>query len=82
MKTVMMYEADDGKRFNDPIMCLDYEQQCADADAANNMLDNGATLMGLLEGEDMSWPWRDNDLSPEDNEFLMKATQNPRLVPW
>ena len=48
MKIVTMYEADDGERFCSEALCLEYEQQCADLAAANNMLDNGATLMAAL----------------------------------
>jgi len=80
MKSVMMYEADDGKRFNDPTLCLEYEQQCTDVDAANNMLDNGATLMAVLVRANQTRPWWDQGLSPDDKEFLMKATQDTGFV--
>ena len=57
MKTVTMYEAEDGKQFRDQAQCLEYEQQLADLAAANDMLDNGATLMAALTRAHQTRPW-------------------------
>ena len=76
MKTVTMYEADDGKQFRAEAQCLEYEQQCADLAAATDMLGNGATLMAALTRAHQTSPWWDSGLSLEDKVILMTTTKD------
>lgn len=80
MKTVEMYEADDGTQFRAEAQCLEYEQQCADGIAANDMLGNGATLMAALTRANQTRPWWDSGLSLEDKVILMKTTKDTGFV--
>lgn len=80
MKTVTMYEAEDGKQFRDQAQCLEYEQQLADLAAANDMLDNGATLMAALTRAHQTRPWWDSGLSLEDKVILMKTTKDTGFI--
>ena len=80
MKTVTMYEADDGKQFRSEAQCLEHEQQCEDARAANDMLENGATLMAALTRANQTRPWWDSGLTLEDKVFLMRATKDTGFV--
>lgn len=80
MKTVTMYEADDGEQFRSEAQCLEHEQQCEDARAANDMLENGATLMAALTRANQTRPWWDSGLTLEDKAFLMKATKDTGFV--
>jgi hypothetical protein len=80
MKTVTMYEAEDGKQFRDEAQCLEYEQQCEDARAANDMLENGATLMAALTRANQTRPWWDSGLTLEDKVILMKTTKATGFV--
>ena len=80
MKTVTMYEAEDGKQFRAEAPCLEYEQQCADLAAANDMLYNGATLMAALTRAHQTRPWWDSVLSEEDKVILMKTTKDTSFV--
>lgn len=80
MKTVTMYEAEDGKTFTSEAQCLEYEQQCDDARAANVMLNNGATLMAALTRASQTRPWWDDELTPEDRVILTSATKDTGFV--
>jgi hypothetical protein len=80
MKTVTMYEAEDGKQFRFPDQCLEYEQQCTDLAAANDMLENGATLMAALTRAHQTRPWWDNGLTLEDKAVLMQVTKDTGFV--
>lgn len=80
MKIVTMYEAKDGRQFRDETQCVEYEQQCADVDAANDMLDNGATLMAAMTRAHQTHPWWDSGLSLEDKVILMNATKDTGFV--
>lgn len=80
MKTVTMYEADDGKQFSSEAQCLEYEQQCEDARAASEMLQNGATLMAALTRANQTRPWWASGLTLEDKVFLMNATKETGIV--
>lgn len=80
MKTVTMYEAEDGKLFRTEAACLEYEQQCRDPQSANEMLANGATLMAVLTRANQSRPWWDSGLKLEDKLILMKATKDTGFV--
>jgi hypothetical protein len=80
MKTVTMSEADDGQQFGTEAQCLEYEQQCEDLAAANDMLDNGATLMAALIRAHQTRPWWDSGLSLEDKVILMKTTKDTGFV--
>ena len=76
MKTVTMYEAEDGKQFRAEAQCLEYEQQCADLAAANDMLYNGSTLMAALTRAHQTRPWWDSGLSAEDKVILTGITRD------
>ena len=80
MKTVTMYEAEDGKRFRTEFLCLEHEQRCRDAQVANDMLEGGATLMAVLTRANQSRPWWDCELKLEDKLILMKATKDTGFV--
>lgn len=80
MKAVTMYEAQDGKQFRAESQCLEYEQQCEDARAANDMLDNGATLMDVLTQANQTRPWWDKGLTLDDKAFLTRATKDTGFV--
>lgn len=80
MKTVTMYEAEDGKQFRVEGQCLEYEQQREDAKAANEMLENGATLMAALTRANQTRPWWDSGLTLEDKVMLMKITKDTGFV--
>lgn len=80
MKTVTMYEAEDGQQFRTEAQCVEYEQQCADLAAANDMLDNGATLMAALTRAHQTRPWWDSGLSVDDKVILMKTTKDTGFV--
>lgn len=76
MRVVTMFEAEDGKQFHNEDQCLEYEQKCADVDAANDMLKNGATLMAALTHANQTRPLWDNNLSLEDKALLMNTTKD------
>ena len=76
MKTVTMYEADDGTQFRIEDHCVEYEQQCEDAQAANDMLKNGATLMSALIRANQTRPWWDQGLTLDDRVILMNTTKD------
>lgn len=80
MKTVTMYEAEDGKQFRTEAMCVEYEQSCADLSAANDMLENGATLMAALTRAHQTRTWWDSGLSLEDKMVLMNITKDTGFV--
>lgn len=80
MKTVTMYEAEDGKQFRFQVQCVEYEQQCIDLAAANEMLINGATLFVALTRANQTRPWWDNSLTLEDKTMLMKITKDTGFV--
>lgn len=80
MKTVTMYEAEDGQQFSTKAQCAEHEQQCADLAAANDMLDNGATLMAALTRAHQTRPWWDSVLTVEDKVILMKTTKDTGFV--
>ena len=80
MKIVTMYEAEDGARFRTESACLEYEQQCVDTQSANDMLENGATLMAVLTRANQSRPWWDCELKLEDKVILMKTTKDTGFV--
>lgn len=80
MKTVTMYEAEDGRRFSTETACLEYEQQCRDAQDANEMLENGATLMAVLTRANQARPWWDSGMTLEDKAILIKTTKDTGFV--
>ena len=80
MKIVPMYEAEDGKQFRDAPQCIEYEQQCSDLAAANDMMDNGATLMAALTRAHQTRPWWDQRLALADKAILMKTTKDTGFV--
>lgn len=80
MKVVTMYEANDGKQFSTESSCLGYEQALDDALAANEMLENGATLMSVLTRANQTRPWWDSELTLEDKVILMKTTKDTGFV--
>ena len=80
MKTIIMFEAEDGKKFTDAADCLEYEEQCADLAAANNMLRNGGTFMAAITRANHTRPWWDTFFSLEDKVILMKTTKDTRFV--
>ena len=80
MKTITMFEAKDEKRFMSAAECLEYEQQCVDLDAANDMLKNGSTLMAAITRANPTRPWWDSLLTLEDKVILSKSTKYTRFV--
>ncbi len=76
----MMYEAEDGQQFRTEPQCLEYEQQCANTGAANDMLDNGATLMATLTRAHQPRPWWDSSVTAEDKAILMNTTKDTGFV--
>ena len=80
MRKVTMYEAKDGLQFQTEASCLKYEQQCRDTQAANKMLENGATLMDVLTKANKSQPCWDKDLNLEDKIILRKKYQDLKKV--
>ena len=80
MKTATMYEADDGKQFRTEALCLEYDQQCADLAAANEMLDNGASLMAALTRAHQTRTWWGSGLTVEDKVILMNTTKRTGFV--
>jgi hypothetical protein len=80
MKIVKMYEAEDGKQFHIEAQCLEYEQQCDDARAANDMWQNGATLMATLTRANQTRSWWDSGMTLEDKVILMRTTKDTGFV--
>ncbi len=80
MKTVTMYEADDGKQFRYEDQCRQHEEECTNLAAANDMLDNGATLMAALTRYHQTHPWWDSNLTVEDKVILMHTTKDTGFV--
>ena len=80
VKVVTMYEANDGKQFSTESSCLKYEQDLDNAFAANEMLENGATLMSVLTRANQTRPWWDGELTLEDKVILMKTTKDTGFV--
>ena len=80
MKTFTMYEAKDGTQFQREDECLEYELQCDDLVAANDMLKNGATLMAALTRAHQTRQWWDSGMSLEDKVILMKTTKDTGFV--
>lgn len=80
MKVVTMYEANDGKQFSTEASCLEYEQALDDTFAANEMLENGATLMSVLTRANQTRPWWGGELTLEDKVILMKTTKDTGFV--
>ena len=80
MKTIIMFEAEDEKRFMSAAECVEYEQQCVDLAAANDMLKNGGTFMAAITRANHTRPWWDTFFSLEDKVILMKTTKDTRFV--
>ena len=80
MKTITMFEAEDGQKFQSAAECLEYEAQCADLAAANDMLKNGSTLMAAIIRSSPAATWWDRALTLEDKVILMKTTRETRFV--
>ena len=80
MKTVTLYEAYDGRRFIREADCLEYEQQMQDAEAANEMLRNGATLMEVLIRANQKRPSWYRNLILEDRAMLTRMTKDTGIV--
>ena len=80
MKTVTMHEAKDGQQFLREDQCLEYEQQCADLAVANDMLDNGATLMAALTRANKSRSWWDCSLTQQQRDLLAKLNRHTKLA--
>lgn len=80
MKLVTKYEAHDGKLFGNEADCLKHEDACASLAAANEMLQNGSTLMEsltCLHRAQVEWG---NRLSAEDKTCLMRITKDTGFV--
>jgi hypothetical protein len=77
MRIITFYAAEDGKQFRDSAQCLEYEQQCKDALDANEMLENGATLMAVLTRANQTRPWWDSGLTLEDK--VSQIDNNERI---
>jgi hypothetical protein len=73
-----MWRAPDGRTFSTEQSCLEYEQQVADADAANAALEGGASLLAVLQlaNRSRSW-WRADDA---DAALLSSMTKDTALV--
>lgn len=80
MKVVTVYEASDGKQFSTEFSCLRHEQDLDNTFAANEMLENGATLMSVLTRANQTRPWWDGWLTLEDKVILMKTTKDTGFV--
>ena len=80
MKTITMFEAEDEKRFMSAAECLEYEQQCVDLAAANDMLKNGSTLIAAISRACHTKPWWDRYLTLEDKVILSNTTKYTRFV--
>ena len=80
MKKVTMYKAESGKLFDNKAECLDYESKLEDAQAANKMFCNGATLRKALIRANRTRPWWDINLNEEQKELLSKITKNTRIT--
>ena len=80
MRTVTLYEAYDGSRFIREADCLEYERQMRDAEAANEMLRNGATLMAALTRANQTRPSWDRNLILEDRAMLTRMTKDTGIV--
>ncbi len=76
MKKVTMYKAENGKLFDNKAECLDYENKLEDAEAATEMLHNGATLREALIRANRTRPWWDIKLTEEEKAVLDKITKN------
>lgn len=74
MKKVTMYKSENGKLFGTKAECLDYETKVEDAEAATEMLHNGATLRQALIRANRTRPWWDIKLRPEEKDLLGKIT--------
>jgi len=84
MKTVTMYEAEDGSQFRSAHECFAYEQKNSDVKAANDMLKGGSTLIEALAKLHETNPWWDIHLSEEDKRILMNTTKDTlfRIQHW
>lgn len=80
MKTVQMYEAEDGTRFTLESQCAEYERHCANVKAANLMLESGATLMSVLDRLNYTNPQWDSNLPNEDRAILLDTTKDTGFV--
>lgn len=80
MKVVTVYVAEDGKQFSKQDYCQEYEQFCECVNAANEMLENGATLYAVLAkaNEMHSW-WADN-IGTEEKVMLMRMNKDSKLA--
>jgi len=80
VKKVTMYKAESGKLFDNKAECLDYESKLEDAQAANKMFCNGATLRKALIRANRTRPWWDINLNEEQKELLSKITKNTGIA--
>ena len=80
MKTLIVYEAEDGRQFSDGDACLDYEQNCRATKEANDMWVAGATLMEVLTRANKTRPGWDYMLSSKDRLMLHKITKDTQFV--
>lgn len=80
MKMVTMYEAIDGKQFRHKDQCIQYEEECTNLAAANEMLRNGSTLLDALVRCHQTHPWWDGNLTAEDKEILKGITKDTKFV--
>jgi hypothetical protein len=80
LRAELRYEADDGKQFRSEAQRAEYEQQCVDLAVANDMLDNGATLMAALTRANKSRPWWDCSLTRQERDLLAKLNRHTKLA--
>ena len=80
MKTIMIYESQDGRQFVTEEDCLEYEQHCINTEEANKMWWDGATLMEVLTRANKSKPGWDYMLSSKDRLILHKITKDTQFV--
>lgn len=80
MRTIMIYEAEDGRQFPTGDACAEYEQQCRDIKEANEMWRDGATLMEVLTRANKTRPGWDYMLRPKDRMMLQNATKETKVT--
>jgi hypothetical protein len=76
MKIITKYQANDGIEFFNEKSCSDYEDDCNNVAAANEMFKNGANLLdSLIRANQWCATW-DSCLNIEDKVILLKITKD------
>lgn len=77
MKEVIIYEADDGQRFDYESQCVKYEEMCKRVEEANDLLNRGYPLYVIWK---FIYPNDNSSFSEKEIDLLMKINKDTKFI--